>query len=337
MNELAVRHSIQEIQELAKSVAESGLFGKMTPAQVFSLMMLCDADNLHPMQALRKYHIVLGKPSMRADAMHAEFQKIGGTITWETKSDNIEKQSALFSHPKLLPEPTSVSFSMDDARRAQLLGNDTWKKHPAPMMRSRVITTGLRMFAPGIIAGIYTPDEVEEFTARDVTTTARVVEPSQAKTRVVRAPRREIEHTPPAVVADELGKALETQLVSQGNGVATVAPPRQASYSSALFGLCSTLNEGWRTLCEANEIEYKALATSSQLEGWLITKEIEKGVTTRENFLDAKGEKSRARVVDYLNAYYQDNEPEFMRIATERVEELAVAAQLEHNVSPDED
>ncbi len=343
--ELATVHTVADIEIMAQKAAKSKMFG-LDADQAFVLMALCEADGLHPMQAMRKYHVINGRPSMRADAMQAEFQRIGGSVEWLTESDDVEKQEASFSHPKLIPTPKSIKFTMKDAERAKLLGNPTWAKYPSQMMRARVISIGLRMFAPGIVAGIYTPEEVEEFgPQRPIDVASKVVgarRPAKQALEVTGSsgdswtPQR-AGHQPVAEVAQELGQALESQMETQKtNGSATV---ERGNYSAALWNLCSVLNEGWRKECERQKppIEYKPLVTTAQLEGHLISKDIDVLVVAREYFLDAKGNKSRTKVVEYLNDYFAKDEPRFMRISSERLADIAADAQIAYNVSPDED
>jgi len=160
--------SFGEMQSMAESVAKSRLFpGIQTPEQAFTLMMLCQAEGIHPMQAVREYHIFQGRPSMRADAMQAKFQAKGGRIQWiQTDAEACE---ARFSHPTHCPEGVTVRFAIEDARKAGLTNKDIWKNYAPNMLRARVVTNGVRMVMPGILVGIYTPEEIEESIVHEVT------------------------------------------------------------------------------------------------------------------------------------------------------------------------
>ena len=151
-----VRYTVPEMEVMARHAAASQLFG-MTAPQAFTLMLICQAEGLHPIQALRRYHIIEGKPSMRADAMLAEFQRHGGQVEWLETND--EGCVAIFHHPRQCPDGQRVQFTRADAERADLLGRKNWQRYPGPMCRARVISVGIRMILPGIIAGIYTPEE----------------------------------------------------------------------------------------------------------------------------------------------------------------------------------
>jgi hypothetical protein len=161
--EIVPAFTVTDMQTMAQSVAKSRLFGLDEP-QAFTLMMLAQAEGIHPVKAVQRYHVIQGRPAMRADAMLADFQKIGGRLEWTTESDDVQKCEAIFHHPVHAPGGKPVRFTMEDAKRAGLDKKEIWKQYPAAMMRSRVISTGIKMYAPAIVAGLYTPEEVGSFT-----------------------------------------------------------------------------------------------------------------------------------------------------------------------------
>ena len=157
-----VQWSVNDLEVMSDRVAKSKLFG-LDAAQAFTLMLLAQSEGIHPMKAMQRYHIISGKPAMKADAMLADFLRVGGTVEWITEADDTERCEALFRHPQFCPKGKTVKFSVADARKAELTGNKMWSKYPANMMRARVISNGIRMIAPGIVAGLYTPEEVQDF------------------------------------------------------------------------------------------------------------------------------------------------------------------------------
>jgi len=167
MGELAKRESanapqwgIEEIARAAEMIARSGLFGMKTPEQAAALMLIAQAEGMHPAAAARDYHIIQGRPALRADAMLARFQQAGGKVEWLEYTD--QRVSARFSHPNS-PKPVTVTWDMEQAKRAGLAGKDNWRKYPRQMLRARVISEGVRMTFPGVAVGVYTPEEVADF------------------------------------------------------------------------------------------------------------------------------------------------------------------------------
>lgn len=150
--------TVENVWMIAEQVAASKLFATSTPAQAFALMMLCHAEGLHPMQAMRRYHIIQGRPSMRTDAIQGEMQARGWLI--RPLVTTAKEASATFAHPTKMPEPLTITVKSDQYEH--LKGNTTWKNYPDDMLWARLVGKACRRLDPGIIAGIYSDDEVQD-------------------------------------------------------------------------------------------------------------------------------------------------------------------------------
>jgi hypothetical protein len=145
---------------MAQAIAESKLFGIQTPAQALALGLLCQAEGRHPAEAARDYHIINGKPSLKSEAMLARFQQAGGRVEWhEYTHDSV---SGTFSHPQ--GGTLKVSWTMQDATRAGLTSNPTWKKFPRQMLKARCISEAVCGIFPAVLSGLYAPEEVSDIT-----------------------------------------------------------------------------------------------------------------------------------------------------------------------------
>jgi hypothetical protein len=151
---------VDQIERMAVSVARSGLFGFKTPDQAMALMLVAQAENLHPAKAIQEYHIINGKPTLKADAMLARFQAAGGRVEWIEYTDT--KVVGKFSHQS--GGSVTVEWTVEMGRKAGLLGNPTWTKYPRQMLRSRCIAEGIRTVFPGVIVGSYSEEEGEDMT-----------------------------------------------------------------------------------------------------------------------------------------------------------------------------
>ena len=160
---------ISDIERMAGAIAKSGLFGVKNPDQAFALMCVAQAEGLHPAIAARDYHVISGRPTLKADAMLARFQTAGGSIKWKELTET--KATATFSHAQ--GGSVDISWTIDMAKKAGLLKNPTWNSYPRSMLRARCISEGIRTVFPGVVAGYYTPEEIEDSQAepRDVTPT----------------------------------------------------------------------------------------------------------------------------------------------------------------------
>lgn len=158
-------YSLDEVQKMATAIVQGGLFPHLkSPQAALSLMLLCQAEGLHPMHAVQRYHVVQGRPVMRADAMLAAFQQAGGRVEWH-KRDNAAV-AATFSHPS--GGSCRVEWTIEQAKSAGLTGKEVWRQYPRQMLTARVISEGIRTVYPGVCMGIYTPEEVEDFDTRAV-------------------------------------------------------------------------------------------------------------------------------------------------------------------------
>lgn len=158
--ELAVRWSLEDLERAAAYVVRSGLFGVRKPEEAVALMLLAQAEGTHPMRAVQEYHIINGRPALRADAMLARFLAAGGRVEWHELSN--DRAEATFSHPQ--GGTVRIAWTLEDARRAGLLSKPggNWDKYPRAMLRARVISEGVRTVFPGVATGVYTPEEVAE-------------------------------------------------------------------------------------------------------------------------------------------------------------------------------
>lgn len=170
--------TITDLERMAAAVAKSGLFGVKTPDQALAIMLVAQAEGMHPMQAVMEFHIIEGKPARQSWALLARFQKAGGQVEWHERSD--VKVAATFSHPA--GGAIKVEWDMARAKNASLgfsskqpgvWPTGAWKKWPRQMLSARVISEGTRTVFPGATGGFYTPEEVKDFepetSMRDVT------------------------------------------------------------------------------------------------------------------------------------------------------------------------
>jgi hypothetical protein len=164
---------------LAKAFVQSGLFGVKNEAQALALMALCEAEGMHPARAVQEFHIVQGRPAMKADAMLARFQRAGGKVEWHDYAD--AKVSGTFSHPQ--GGSVRIEWTIQQAQKIGLAGKDNWKHYPRAMLRARCISEGVRTVFPGITHGMYTVEEAGDMAGhsapKQMGTATEAAEPPQ--------------------------------------------------------------------------------------------------------------------------------------------------------------
>lgn len=157
MNNLITSEDIDIISRMSKAFAEGQLFGLRNSGEAFTLMSIAQANGLHPAKALERYHIINGRPAMKAEAMLASFQEAGGKTRWIERND--KKCTLHLEHPQA--GELDVTWDTDRAETAGL-NSTTWKKYPAQMLSARCISEGVRALYPACLGGMYTIEEEEQ-------------------------------------------------------------------------------------------------------------------------------------------------------------------------------
>ncbi len=164
--------SVQEIQELGTLFERSGMFGCNGQGQGTVLVMSCIMANMNPLEFQGKYHLVEGRPTMRADAMLAEFNRRGGKH--KVVARTADKASVELTTKD--GAKSVFSFTWDEAKKEPFVYKKDGKtlKHnwASPrgrmqMLWARAVSDGVRTVDPGVCQGHYTPEEVGDFAEMD--------------------------------------------------------------------------------------------------------------------------------------------------------------------------
>jgi hypothetical protein len=176
-------YTFEQMERLAEAVAKSGFIkGARTPDAALALMLVCQAQGRQLGEAITRFHVIEGVPSVKADVMLADYQARGGRHKWLETNNEVAR--AEFWHPQYHPErliievtlkeliDNRVAMSWDEKKREWNMKTN-YKRSPAAMLRARCQTQGIRAVDPGAIHGFYTPEEVSDF-----------AEPIQAEARI---------------------------------------------------------------------------------------------------------------------------------------------------------
>jgi hypothetical protein len=170
---------LQDMQTLAVAIAKSNLFGIKTPEQALVLMAIAQAEGRHPVEAARDYDIINGRPAKKAEAMLRDFILAGGKVAWHALTD--ELADATFTHP----QTGEVRIDWDMKRAMTAFGKkDMYAKFPRQMLRSRVVSEGVRTLWPLATSGMYEPGEAADIPAQETPHTGSTIEgepPSDAR------------------------------------------------------------------------------------------------------------------------------------------------------------
>jgi hypothetical protein len=150
---------------LAETMLKSGLCPQndkrpLTVEQVFIMLQLGDELGVAPMQAVQGIAVVHGRPSVMYQLMLAVVQGSGKLESY--REETTEESSTVTVKRRGFADPVVFTFSMQDAVRAQLLSNPTWKKYPRDMLRNRAGGRALKIAFADVLAGVALEDEAED-------------------------------------------------------------------------------------------------------------------------------------------------------------------------------
>ena len=112
-----------------------------------------------PMQSLRMLSVIKGKVTLSADATVALVRRSGECVEWRCVETTRER-ATYTTRRKGDTEPTVLTWTIEQATRAGLVGGQGWRSYPEAMLRARCASALARIVYPDLVAGIYDPDEL---------------------------------------------------------------------------------------------------------------------------------------------------------------------------------
>jgi hypothetical protein len=197
---------LAEMKEYASFIAEGGMFKEWnTPAKVMTLMMLAQAEGIHPFAACERYDYFQGKVTKKSIIIASDFISAGGTIDWITEKGDDKKQVGRFTAPNGVVLEHEYNWQM--VVRAGNHTKDNYRKYPQDMMRARCQAQAIKMIYPkacGVVPimeevadGITLPTPKQEEPTKPMFTPAEQVEaPVEVVAEVVPEVASETPQTP---------------------------------------------------------------------------------------------------------------------------------------------
>ncbi|MDU5246744.1 MAG: hypothetical protein E6180_00340 [Varibaculum cambriense] len=147
----------------AKAMAVSNLLPvtyQNHPENVLVALAQGQALGIAPIQAMNQINVIKGKPALSADLIAALVRRAGHRLRVEGDDTYAQVTIIRADDPDYIPKP--VRWDIERAKRAGLLGNPSWQKYPAAMLRARAISEAARAWANDALYGfIYTPEEID--------------------------------------------------------------------------------------------------------------------------------------------------------------------------------
>jgi hypothetical protein len=142
--------------------AESGLAKTSSPQAAGMLICAGLEIGLTPMQALLGMHMIEGRPTLSADTIVAlVVRRTDVCEYWRSIESTAERHTIETKRVGDAFQPVRRTWTLDDAKRANLTGKTIWQRYPADMLRHRCATAIAREVYPDVIAGMaYTREEI---------------------------------------------------------------------------------------------------------------------------------------------------------------------------------
>ena len=230
------------VNQLGKAIALSGMFGCASVDQGIVFALECLTTGIPPLTMCKRYHVIGGKLSMRADFMLAEFHRRGGKSKWLSRTADL-------AHIRLTPpggDAEEFRLSWEDAQKEafpyggkgvlktlaaggkpELKAQWATNRGRMQMMAARVVSDGIRAIMPEVNEGRYTP---EEFDAEDWTEAGSGSAATASTVETTQAPA-------PASVAEPVQDAeplASREIVAKIEAVAAILVERGAVKSSMI-------------------------------------------------------------------------------------------------------
>ena len=161
-------NSFQEAINMAEYFAQTDLVPKDYRGKGANIVVAWQKGmelGLKPLQSLSTIAVVNGRATIWGDGLIA-LVKNSSKEEWthETMSGEGDNMVATCETKRSTQEQTIVrSFSVADARKAALWGNNTWAKYPVRMLQMRARALCLRDAYPDVLAGLEIAEEMNDF------------------------------------------------------------------------------------------------------------------------------------------------------------------------------
>ncbi len=169
---------IARLERVAKIFAASGIvperfYGKKEDCAI--ILEMAWRHNADPMMFLQGMYVVHGNPGMEAKLAIALANKSGvftTKIQYEMHGEKgtMDRSCTAWAIDKETGQRCEMSVDMEMAQREGWLSKNgsKWKTMPEMMLRYRAATFMLRLYAPDVLYGMKTANELEDINARDI-------------------------------------------------------------------------------------------------------------------------------------------------------------------------
>lgn len=153
---VAERLSTDQLRYIANTDLIPKAYRANLPA-IMACVLTGRALGLDDMHALRSIHVVDGRATLGAELMVSLVRRAGHSISGEMGAESATAKGRRSD----TGDEMSVTWTIEDAKRAGLAGKQNWAKYPGSMLWARAVSQLVRMLFPDALLGLaYTPEEM---------------------------------------------------------------------------------------------------------------------------------------------------------------------------------
>ena len=163
---------------------------------------------LPPLQAMQSIAVINGRPSLWGDAV---IGLVRGSGLLESIHEEVTDTQAICTVKRRGEDPAERQFTMEDAKRAGLLGKPgPWSQYPKRMLQMRARAWALRDVFPDVLRGVSVAEEAQDIPPERNMGPAEVIpsQPTTSRTESIKA-KLAARHTPPVDTGPDLATTLK--------------------------------------------------------------------------------------------------------------------------------
>jgi len=169
--------TMEQAIKVAEMLAKSTLVPKAyhgQPANVLVAMAYGESFGMQPLQAMQSVAVVNGMPGLYGDGLLAVCRSCSD---WEWMQEAVDGETAICTAKRRGEPEVTATFSVADAKRAQLWGKQgPWTQYPTRMLAMRARAFALRNLYADVLRGMGSAEELQDI---PVETPAVQVEPAR--------------------------------------------------------------------------------------------------------------------------------------------------------------
>lgn len=191
--------NIIEALKLAETLAASSLVPtalRNKPADVLVILMKGRELGLPPMASLAALHVIDGKACCSSDVLQGIVLASGKCEFFEL-TESTSERATYRGKRKDSPNVITITWTMDEAKRAKLVGKSNWMAYPNAMLRARAASDLAREGWPDVCSGLYDLDEEDDIrSSSGAPVPAEVVDDGRKRPTTIDALKRELAPKP---------------------------------------------------------------------------------------------------------------------------------------------